>query len=170
MVSVNPDVTPRSGLAWLWLSLAVILLDQWSKWLLVAHFQLYEVRHLTPGFNLVHVHNYGAAFSFLSQAGGWQRWFFALLATAISLYLLAWLRRLRADDLRQSLPIALVLGGAVGNLIDRIRLGYVVDFVDIYYDQWHWPAFNVADAAISVGAVALVLFGLRSDASAARQP
>ncbi|MGR9100029.1 MAG: signal peptidase II, partial [Gammaproteobacteria bacterium] len=109
-----------------------------------------------PYFNLTYVHNTGAAFSFLSDAGGWQRWFFAGLAVVISAVLGVWLDRLKKSEILLAVSLSLVLGGAIGNLIDRLVYGYVIDFLDFYYKSWHWPAFNVADSAISLG-VALML-------------
>ncbi|MCB1561730.1 MAG: signal peptidase II, partial [Xanthomonadales bacterium] len=105
-------------------------------------------------------YNEGAAFSFLSDASGWQRWFFSALAVGISAMLVFWLRKIRRHDWRHALPFALVISGAIGNLIDRLRLGHVIDFIDVYWGASHWPAFNVADSAISVGAVLLLLFGV----------
>jgi signal peptidase II len=117
---------------------------------------------VVDGFwNWTLVHNYGAAFSFLSDAGGWQKWFFSGLAAVVSVVMALWLRLTPRADWRNALPLALVIAGAVGNLIDRLRFGYVVDFVDWYVGKHHWPAFNVADSAILVGAVLLVLFSLK---------
>lgn len=143
-------------LKWLWLSVIAVALDQATKLLLVASMKLYESITLVPGFNLVHVRNTGAAFSFLSEAGGWQRWFFAGLAIIISIVLTVWLARLQRNEVLLAVALSLVLGGAVGNLIDRVAYGYVIDFLDFYYNSWHWPAFNVADSAITLG-VALML-------------
>ena len=146
-----------SAIKWVWLSLLVVVLDQLTKYLIVQRFQLYESIPLFPGLNLIYVHNTGAAFSFLQDAGGWQRWFFIFLSSAISVALVAWLRNLSVNRTWLAVALALVLGGAVGNLIDRIYLGYVIDFIDVYVDRWHWPAFNVADSAISVGIVMLII-------------
>jgi signal peptidase II len=143
-------------LKWLWLSLLTVVLDQASKLMVDSSMQLYESIPLMPSFNLTYVHNTGAAFSFLSEAGGWQRWLFAALATVISVILTLWLARLQKHETLLALALSLVLGGAVGNLIDRVAYGYVIDFLDVYYNAWHWPAFNVADSAISLG-VALML-------------
>jgi len=154
-----------SALAWLALSLVVGVVDQVTKYLavdLLVHGQSVAV---LPGLNWTLLHNYGAAFSFLNQAGGWQRWLFTGLAVVISILLVVWLSRTRRDDWRSALPLALILGGAVGNLVDRLNHGYVIDFIDVYYSTHHWPAFNVADSAISVGAVLLILFGLASETS-----
>jgi signal peptidase II len=143
----------------LWLALAgmVIFLDaqtkQWASDTLV----LYRPQEVTAWLNWTLAHNYGAAFSLLSDAEGWQRWFFVVLAVAVTGVLLVWLFRLRRGEWLQGLAIGLVIGGAVGNLIDRIILGYVVDFIDVHYAGWHWPAFNVADSAISCGVVLLLL-------------
>ena len=142
---------------WLWLSGLVVVLDQITK--LVADSQLL-VRHpvpVFPGFSFTLLYNEGAAFSFLSDAGGWQRWFFMLLSLVISLVLVYWLRRIEKHKLFLAAGIALILGGALGNLIDRSVYGYVIDFIDVYYRQYHWPAFNIADSAITLGAALLVL-------------
>ncbi len=143
-------------LKWLWLSALVLVLDQASKLAIDSHMQLFESIGLLPSFNLTYVHNTGAAFSFLSQAGGWQRWLFAALAIVISSIIAIWLARLSRQQTWLAAALALILGGAIGNLIDRLLYGYVIDFLDVYYQNWHWPAFNIADSAICVG-VALML-------------
>lgn len=150
-------------LKWLWLSVLVIVLDQLTK--LWASSDLIYGRPvpLLPSFNLTLMHNTGAAFSFLNSAGGWQRWLFALIALVVSIVLVLWLRRLTSAQRWLAVALALVLGGALGNLIDRLYLGYVIDFVDVYYDKWHWPAFNVADSAIFVGVVMLIIDSLRGE-------
>lgn len=150
-------------LKWLSLSLFAIVLDQATKLAVAASMPLYESIALIPGFfNLTHVHNTGAAFSFLSQAGGWQRWFFAVLAIVVSVSLTLWMARLKKHEILLAVALALILGGAIGNLIDRLAYGYVIDFLDVYYQSWHWPAFNVADSAICIGVALLVLesFGI----------
>jgi signal peptidase II len=150
-------------LKWLSLSLFAIVLDQATKLAVAASMPLYESIPLIPGlFNLTHVHNTGAAFSFLSQAGGWQRWFFAALAVAVSVSLTLWMARLKKHEILLAVSISLILGGAIGNLIDRLAYGYVIDFLDVYYQSWHWPAFNIADSAICVGVALLILesFGI----------
>jgi signal peptidase II len=151
---------PRpNALSWLGLSALLILADQWSKAWATASLVYRQPVPVIDGFwNWTLVHNYGAAFSFLSDAGGWQRWFFSGLAVVISVALAVVLARTPRSDWRTALPFALVIAGALGNLVDRLRFGYVVDFVDWYYGSYHWPAFNVADSAIVVGAVLLVLF------------
>lgn len=152
-------------LYWLWLSLLVIVMDQLTK--LWASSDLIYGRPvpLMPSLNLTLMHNTGAAFSFLNEAGGWQRWLFALIALVVSTVLILWLRRLTSAQRWLAGALALVLGGAIGNLIDRLYLGYVIDFVDAYYDKWHWPAFNVADSAIFVGVVMLIIDSLRGEKS-----
>jgi signal peptidase II len=143
-------------LKWLWLSVLVLILDQGSKLLIDSTMQLYESIAIFPSFNITYAHNPGAAFSFLSEAGGWQRWFFAGLAVVMSVVLSIWLSRLKAYETWLAVAVALVLGGAVGNLIDRLAYGYVIDFLDFYYGGWHFATFNIADSAISVGVAILV--------------
>jgi signal peptidase II len=142
---------------WLGVSVLVILLDWQTKQMASESLALYRPREIFSWLNMTLAHNYGAAFSFLNNAGGWQRWFFVVLASGVSLILLVWLLRLPRCEWRTGLSLALIIGGAVGNLIDRIQLGYVVDFVDVYFRDWHYPAFNVADSAITVGVVLLLL-------------
>jgi signal peptidase II len=143
-------------LKWLWVSVLSLLLDQASKLAVDGSMQLFESIPLLPYFNLTYVHNTGAAFSFLSDAGGWQRWLFAGLAVVMSSIIGLWLARLKQHETLMAVALALVLGGAIGNLIDRVAYGYVIDFLDVYYQDWHWPAFNIADSVICVG-VALML-------------
>jgi len=152
----------NSMLKWLWLSLLALVLDQWSKHIIDGSMQLYQSIPVLPYFNLTYVHNTGAAFSFLSQAGGWQRWFFAALAFTVSVVITIWLARLNKHESLLAAALSLILGGAVGNLIDRLLYGYVIDFLDVYYQNWHWPAFNIADSAITVGVVLMIAesFGL----------
>ena len=149
-------------LKWLGLSLLVIFLDQVSKLAIAGSMQLYQSIPIMPFFKLTYVHNTGAAFSFLSEAGGWQRWFFAALALVISGVIAVWLARLKHDETLLAVALSLVLGGAIGNLIDRLVYGYVIDFLDVYYQTWHWPAFNVADSAITIGVILMLMesFGL----------
>lgn len=150
------EARARGGLWWLPLSLLVIGLDQWTKLIAVAHLAYAQPVAVFPGLNWTLVHNPGGAFSFLSDHGGWQRWFFLIVASVVTLVLLEWLRRSRAAERWLCLPLALLIGGAIGNLIDRAIYGYVIDFIDVYYSGWHWPAFNIADSAISVGIVMLI--------------
>ncbi len=143
-------------LRWLWLSAFVLLLDQVTKKWVEASLLVYESIPLTDFFNLTLAYNEGAAFSFLSDQGGWQRWFFSVTALLVSAVLVVWLARLR-DERLLAVSLSLVIGGAIGNLVDRLAFGHVVDFLDFHYAGYHWPAFNVADIAISVG-VALLFF------------
>ena len=147
---------------WLLLSLAVFLFDQWTKNVVVASFNYREVMPIFSvgdlwGVNLTLAHNYGAAFSFLANQSGWQRWFFAFLALAVSSGMTVWLLRLASSQKWLAAALALLVGGAIGNLYDRVLYGYVVDFVDAYYSVYHWPVFNVADTAICIGAALLLL-------------
>ena len=143
---------------WLWLALAltILLLDQLTKIAVVGAFQLGETLPLTSFFNLVRVHNPGAAFSFLADAGGWQRWFFTGLGVVAAL-VMVYLLRMHAGQTLFCLALSLLLGGAVGNVIDRVLYSHVIDFLDFYYGTWHFPAFNVADSAITLGAFLLIL-------------
>ena len=153
---------------WFWLGLAVLIMiaDQITKLLALKHLQLHQPLPVFPSFDLMLTFNRGAAFSFLSDAGGWQRWLFIALAVGISIFLVKWLFALRADERWLSAALALVTGGAVGNLLDRVfRDGQVVDFVYLHYQNFHWPAFNLADSAICVGAVILVAQSLWGAAS-----
>lgn len=145
------------GLKWLWLSGLVLLIDQASKLTVEAYFQLHEYLPVIPGLNLVLAYNPGAAFSWLADAGGWQRWFFTFVAFAVTALLLYWLVRLPASDKRNAAAYSLIIGGAWGNVIDRLVYGHVIDFIDVYYRTYHWPAFNIADSAICIGAALLVL-------------
>lgn len=149
-------------LKWLWLSGLVLVLDLASKSVMSHYLVLNERLAIFPGFNLTLMHNTGAAFSFLRDASGWQRWFFTAIALAVSVGIVVWLRRLHAEQRWLAVALTLILGGALGNVWDRVTLGYVVDFIEVYYQDWYWPAFNVADSAISAGAVILVLDSLLS--------
>jgi signal peptidase II len=157
----DPAATPNA-LAWLWLSALVIVLDQASK--------LYFLSILDYGGPTIPVidgfwewqlaKNHGAAFSFLAGASGWQRWFFSVLAVGISALLVVWLRKMPRSHWIEALPFALIIGGALGNLVDRLRFGYVVDFIHWYWRDYSWPVFNVADSAIVAGAALLVVASL----------
>ena len=142
---------------WFLLALVVLLLDQYTKGLASAQLQYGQPVQVLPVFNLTLQHNEGAAFSFLSEAGGWQRWFFTIVASAVSVVLAVWLTRLQRGQILLAASLALILGGAVGNLWDRVALGYVVDFISVHYERRYFPAFNIADSAISVGAVLMIL-------------
>jgi signal peptidase II len=149
-----------SGLRWLWLSGLVIVVDQLTKWLAEYYLLYAQPLPVLPFFNLTLLYNTGAAFSFLADAGGWQRWFFLILALVISIALVIWLSRLNKEDTRLAIALALVLGGALGNVIDRMVHGHVIDFIQLYYERWFWPAFNIADSAITIGAVLLIIDSL----------
>lgn len=150
-------------LKWLWLSVLVVVLDLASKAVATHYLVLYQPLPVFPGFNWTLAHNSGAAFSFLSNESGWQRWFFSVISLVVSIGITIWIKRLAPTQAWLAVALALVLGGAIGNLWDRVTLGYVVDFIDVYYQQNHWPAFNIADSAICVGAVILVIDSLRGD-------
>lgn len=147
--------------AWMAVAAAVVVADQVTKWAIIEWVALYERIPVNSFINLTHQRNMGAAFSFLADAGGWQRWFFIVLAGVVSVVIAVWLWRIRRD--RQTVlafGLALVLGGAIGNLVDRIALGYVTDFIQVWFGGWPFPSFNVADAAISVGAAFLIIDAL----------
>jgi signal peptidase II len=153
-----------NALPWLVLSVLVIGLDQLTKLWALHALQPPGMPHpVIPGFlNWTLAFNTGAAFSFLAEGTGWQRWFFVVLAVAISGALVVWLARTPRRDWRTALPLAFIVGGALGNLVDRLHAAQVTDFIQVYYRQWSYPVFNVADCGITVGAVLLILFGLRS--------
>ncbi|HET6726026.1 MAG TPA: signal peptidase II [Gammaproteobacteria bacterium] len=148
----------RGQVRWLWLSAAVIVVDQITKALISGHLGLFDSVRLLPFLQLTLLHNSGAAFSFLSQASGWQRWFFVGLGLVVSIAILLWLRRLPRNGRRLlGIGLALVLAGALGNVIDRVAYGYVIDFIDVFYGHWHFPAFNVADSSITIGAILVII-------------
>jgi len=147
---------------WSWITILVIVLDQLTKILADQFLQYHQSVELIPMFNLTLMYNKGAAFSFLANAGGWQRWFFLILTSAVSIFIYLWLRKLKTHQILQYSALALILGGAIGNLIDRAIYGHVIDFLDVYYKQHHWPAFNIADSAITVGAILLIYDTLKN--------
>ncbi len=161
---------------WLWLSILILVADQVTKWLVMARLEPFEVVPIVPHLNLTLMFNTGAAFSFLSDAGGWQRWMFAAFALAVTGVLTVWLARLRRDESWLALGLALLIGGAVGNLIDRVILGHVIDFVQVYVPFIPlaifnpWPAFNIADSAITIGVAVLLLTSLLADESKEEAP
>lgn len=163
-----PNQWQQSGWHWWWLVVLLIVADQFTKWLVVDNMALFSRINLLPFFDLVHVRNYGAAFSFLSDQGGWQRWFFTVIAVVISIVLIVMLRQQPKSMKAANLGFGLIIAGAIGNVIDRINYGYVVDFLDVYVGSYHWPAFNVADSCIVIGAGLIIFdgfFGNRSDDS-----
>jgi len=157
-----------NGWRWLPLTVGVIALDQATKAWMVQHFRLYESVHVLPVLDITLMFNTGAAFSFLSDASGWQKWLFVALALAVGAAILGWLRRLRARS--QGLlccSLTLILGGALGNVIDRLRIGHVVDFISAHWGRtYYFPAFNVADSAITIGAILLLLDAWREGRNA----
>ncbi|ATO34780.1 Lipoprotein signal peptidase [Dickeya dianthicola] len=153
------ESTGATGLRWLWLAALVLVVDLGSKQWVMTHFQLGESVPLVPFFNFTYAHNYGAAFSFLADKGGWQRWLFAVIALVIIVALLAMMHRSSASQKLNNIAYSLIIGGAIGNLADRLVHGYVIDFLDVYVGDWHYPTFNLADSAIVVGALLIVLEG-----------
>jgi len=149
----------RSSLQALWfgLSFLIVIIDQITKWLVMHYIAYNETVKVFTGFDLTLRHNTGAAFNFLADESGWQRWFFVTLATVISLVVVVWMRRLTVHDKQEGYALALILGGAIGNLIDRALYGHVIDFILWYYKDWQYPAFNIADSAICVGVALFVL-------------
>jgi len=156
-----------SSLHWLWGTAVIVAIDQTSKAAVEVALSLHHTVELLPVFNITLVHNSGAAFSFLAEAGGWQRWFFSALAVVVSAGLVVWLYRLRPGAISEALGVTFVLGGALGNLWDRIQLGYVIDFIQLHWHDWYFPAFNIADSAITIGAGLLILDTLFSNGAKA---
>lgn len=146
----------KKNLYWLILTVVVIVLDQLTKHLIVANLQYGQPLEILPIFNLTLTHNPGAAFSFLSSAGGWQRWLFTGIAIAVSLYILFWLMRAEKHEWSIKIGLSFVLGGALGNLFDRLQHGFVIDFIQVHYHNWYFPDFNVADSAITIGAIFII--------------
>ena len=156
-------VHEKTALIWAWLSLIVIALDQFTKWYVVGRFELYEIRPVGPFLDLTRLHNEGAAFGLLAEAGGWQRWFFLALAAGIAVAIVVWLRSLPArGQYWLAIGLALILGGAAGNAWDRFFDGYVVDYLHFHWNEAYFPAFNVADIAITSGAIMLIIDALIS--------
>jgi signal peptidase II len=155
---VRPIMQTRGGgmLPWLGLALVLLIVDQFTKILILGSYQLGDSTRVTSFFNLVRVHNEGAAFSFLAGAAGWQRWFFTAIGIGAALFIV-WMLRSHAGQRLFAFAMACILGGAIGNVIDRLVHGYVVDFLQFHYAGWYFPSFNVADSAITIGAIALIL-------------
>jgi signal peptidase II len=162
-----------ASLVWLWFIIAavVLLTDQLTKLWIVQTYHYGGGDSITTFFNLIHVRNYGAAFSFLDNEGGWQRWGFSIFAAVISVVLIVWIARLSPQKKLEGLALGLILGGALGNLYDRVTLGFVVDFLDFHWSGWHFPAFNVADSGITLGAILILADGFlnRTDQTANRE-
>jgi signal peptidase II len=151
MSAASPNVK------WLWISLLVVVLDQATKHIAEAQLIPHQAVNLLPFFDWYLTYNTGAAFSFLADAGGWQRWLFTVIAIVMSVLIVQWIRKLPAEETLTSISLSLILGGAIGNLIDRIFLGHVIDYIQVWLGTYPFPAFNIADAAISVGAALLIL-------------
>lgn len=151
------DKAKLNNFHWLWLSLAAVVLDQWTKYLAVTHLIPFQPVELTSYFNLTLLFNSGAAFSLLDQAGGWQQWLFIVITLIVSAVITVWLYRLPRNRIWSAFALSLILGGAIGNLIDRITRGYVIDFLDFHIKQYHWYVFNLADAFITVATVILII-------------
>ena len=145
---------------WLLLAAAIFVADQWTKQWILDHYQHGDATPITSFFNIVRAHNPGAAFSFLAGASGWQRWFFTAIGVGAAVFIV-WLLRAHAGQRLFSFALTLILGGAIGNVVDRLQHGYVVDFLDFHWAGWHFPAFNIADSGITVGALLLILDELR---------
>lgn len=170
-VAKRAAINRQQALIWYALALVVIVLDQWTKHLAQTHLTFAEPVPVLPFLNWTLLYNYGAAFSFLADQGGWQKWFFSGLALVVSLGIMAFLVRVPRKAKLLSTGLALVLGGALGNLIDRVRLGHVVDFIHIHYQNvWNYPAFNIADSAITLGVILILIdaFWLEKHRSAPR--
>ena len=162
MSTENPTSSGNARfVAWMVVAMAIVLADQLTKWAIIQWVPLYDRVPVNFFINLTHQQNTGAAFSFLANAGGWQRWFFVVLATIVSAVIAVWIWRVRSEGQNLlSAGLALILGGAIGNLVDRILHGYVTDFVQVWFGDWAFPSFNVADAGISVGAALLIIDAL----------
>ena len=163
MSNLDPSYLYKGGSRWLLLAGGVIALDQWTKSLVIARLDEFESVVLLPVLDFMRLHNEGAAFSLLSDASGWQRWFFIGVSCFISIVIVIWMYNSLAKGRWLLFALAFILGGALGNLWDRLTLGYVVDFIEVYYKDLYWPAFNIADSAITIGAIMLVLDTLFTD-------
>ncbi len=153
----EPEALEKIQMKWFWLSGVVLVLDQCSKLFADAMLSLHNPVHVMPYLAMRKAYNTGAAFSLFHDGSGWQRWFFIALAVLVIGVMVVWLRQIAASQWRTALALALIIGGAAGNLIDRVVYGHVIDFIDVYYGSWHYPTFNIADSAITVGACVLLL-------------
>jgi len=170
MVKVNNVFMRNPSLRLLWISVLVVALDQITKQVAQASLPLHQLVDVMPGFDWYLTYNEGAAFSFLADAGGWQRWFFTITTIIISAVILFWIRQVPREEKFTAVSLCLILGGAIGNLIDRIYLGYVIDYIQVWLGSYPWPAFNIADAAIFVGVTILILSSfIGNEDSTARQ-
>ena len=156
-------VEQGSSLRWLWITFVFLILDQVTKQWVANTFELYQSVNVLPFFSITYVHNLGAAFSFLADQGGWQRWFFTAIAFIASVVFSVWLKRTPASQPLLAIALACMLSGAIGNLIDRLLFGYVIDFLDFYIGTNHWPAFNVADSMIFIGAVLMIVDSFKQE-------
>ncbi|MFL3648280.1 MAG: signal peptidase II [Parasphingorhabdus sp.] len=164
-----PKVLETSALKrFIWLIMVLWVLDLYIKWLISQHFNYAERLNILPFFDLILVHNKGAAFSFLASQPGWQRWFFSIIALGISIWLIMWLRRTPKHQTLLGLSLSLVLAGALGNLVDRLVNGYVVDYLLVYYPPYYFPAFNLADSVIFIGVVGLFIDFWQTEKAAKR--
>lgn len=154
-----------TGLRWLWLTIVIIVADLGIKQLVLSDLNLNEPHPIMPFFNIMYAQNFGAAFSFLADEGGWQRWFFAGIAIGISIILMVMMYRQSAQKRLSNIAYALIIGGAIGNLSDRLVHGFVIDYLDFYVGNWHWPTFNLADMAICIGAALVIFEGFLPDKS-----
>ncbi|MFK8011658.1 MAG: signal peptidase II [Marinicellaceae bacterium] len=150
-------VSSKSGLWWLWISAIVFALDQWTKAIATQSLEIYQAVVVNKYLNWTLMHNEGMAFSILADQSGWQRWAISIVGIIIVIWLLTWLRMSKFQDKFLNLGLTFVIGGAIGNIYDRLSLGYVVDFIEAHYEDYYWPAFNVADTAITIGAFFLIL-------------
>lgn len=167
----DKDTRNSRFVTWLLVAFFVVIADQLTKWAIIEWVSLYEKIPVNSFINLTHQRNTGAAFSFLADAGGWQRWFFVVLASGVSVMIGVWLWRIRHEGPAiLAAGLALVLGGAIGNLIDRVLLGYVTDFIQVWFGDWAFPSFNVADAGISVGAALLIIDAIFFSESGSSNP